>query len=228
MMPLVSVLMPVYNRERYLAEAIESMLAQDYRPLEIIVVDDGSTDSSAAIAQRYGDPVRYDYQPHGGIANARNRSLALARGEYLAFLDSDDLWEGGALAKQMEVIRSDPDLAMVFGYVIEFISPELDQETAAKLGCHPEPMPSQGPGAIVKAEAFRTVGPFRTEWQIGEFMDWQLRAKERGLKSRLLSEVVLRRRVHPSNTGVEQRDSRGDYLRILKASLDRRRNEPPA
>ena len=227
MMPLVSVLMPVYNRERYLAEAIESMLAESYRPLEIVVVDDGSTDGSAAVATRYAE-VRYAFQPHQGIASARNHSLSLAKGEYLAFLDSDDLWEAGALARQMEAFRSDPDLAMVFGHVIEFISPELDQETAAKLACHPEPMPSQGPGAIVKAEAFRTVGPFRTEWQIGEFMDWQLRAKERGLKSRLLPDVVLRRRVHPSNTGVEQRDSRGDYLRILKASLDRRRNEPSA
>ena len=218
--------MPVYNRERYVAEAIESLLAQDYRPFEILIVDDGSTDRSGAIIQGFGSRVRYDYQPHGGIAVARNRLLTLAAGDYLAFLDSDDLWEPGALARQMEVAQQNPGIDMVFGHVVEFLSPELDAETASKLHRHPEPMPSRGPGAIIKAEAFRTVGPFRTEWQLGEFIDWHSRAMERGLKSLLRPEVVVRRRVHTSNQSVAQRDSRGDYLRILKASLDRRRKEP--
>src|SRR5262249_26420702 len=127
MAPLVSVLMPVYNREAYLAGAIESILAQTYRPLEIIVVDDGSTDASAAIAQRYAE-VRYAYQPHAGIAAARNRTLSLARGEYLAFLDSDDLWEPSTLDRQMAVMLSAPELGMLFGHVIEFVSPELDPD----------------------------------------------------------------------------------------------------
>lgn len=225
MAPLVSVVMPVYNRERYLAEAIESMLAQTYRPLEIVIVDDGSTDGSADVARRYAPTARYEFQPHGGIAGARNRTLELARGEYLAFLDSDDLWEEGQLSVQMEVLRSRPELDLLFGHVTEFISPELDQETAGKLVCRAQPMPSMGPGAIIKAETFRRVGPFRSHGQVGEFMDWHLRANELGVTSLMLPQVVLRRRLHASNESREQRSSRLDYVRILKASLDRRRNQ---
>jgi len=216
--------MPVYDRESYLAEAIESLLAQSYRPLEIVVVDDGSTDASAAIAQRYAE-VRYAYQPHGGIAVARNHCLELARGAYLAFLDSDDLWEPGALTRQMEVLIATPDLDMLFGHVVEFLSPELDPQMAAQLRPHPEPMPSRGPGAIIRAELFQRVGPFRTEWRLGEFIDWHARATELGATSRVLPDVVARRRVHHANQSVAQPDSRADYLRILKASLDRRRND---
>lgn len=217
--------MPVYNRERYLAEAIESWLAQSYRPLEIVVVDDGSTDGSADVARRYGPTVRYEFQPHGGIASARNRTLALARGEYLAFLDSDDLWEEGQLSVQMEVLRSRPDLDLLFGHVTEFISPELDQETAGKLFCREQPMPSMGPGAIIKAETFRRVGQFRSQGDVGEFMDWHLRARELGVSSLMLPQVVIRRRLHASNQSRAQSSSRLDYVRILRASLDRRRNQ---
>lgn len=223
--PLVSTIMPVYNREPYLAEAIESMLVQRYRPLEIVVVDDGSTDGSADVARRYAPTVRYDFQPHGGIASARNRALALAGGQYLAFLDSDDLWEEGQLSVQMELLRSRPDLDCLFGHVTEFISPELDQEAARKLVCRGQPMPSMGLGAIITAEASRRVGPFRMQGQVGEFMDWHLRANELGVNSLMLPQVVVRRRLHASNQSSGHHSSRLDYVRILKASLDRRRNQ---
>jgi glycosyltransferase involved in cell wall biosynthesis len=223
--PLVSTLIPVYNRERYLAAAIESLLAQAYRPLEIVVIDDGSTDGSAEIARRYAPMVRYELQPHRGIASARNGGLALAQGEYLAFLDSDDLWEEGQLAVQMEVLRSCPEVDCLFGHVTEFISEELDPDAARAIVCRSEPMPSRGPGAIIKAEAFRRVGPFRAQGQVGEFIDWHLRADEIGLKSMMLPQVVIRRRLHASNQSREQQSSRLDYVRILKASLDRRRSQ---
>lgn len=221
---LVSVVMPVYNRERYVAEAIESLLGQSYRPLEIVVVDDGSTDGSADVARRYGPTVRCELQPHGGIAAARNRALALARGQYLAFLDSDDLWEEGQLVVQMEVLRSRPDLDQLFGHVREFKSPDLDPALAAKLICGEIPRPSQGLGAIIKAEAFRRVGPFRSHGKVGEFIDWQLRAKELGLQTLMLPQVVCQRRLHASNQSLTHRGSRVDFVRILKASLDRRRS----
>ena len=221
--PLVSVLMPVYNRERYLAAAIESVLAQRYRPLEIVVVDDGSTDGSAEVARRYAPTVRYDLQPHGGIAAARNRTLELARGAYYAFLDSDDLWVLGQLDAQMEVMRSRPDLDLLFGHVTEFVSPELDPETAARVVCRKEPMPSMGLGAIITADAFRRVGGFPSEGQVGEFLDWYARARDLGLVSLTLPDVVVRRRIHTTNESSAQNSSRLDYIRILKASLDRRR-----
>ena len=222
--PLVSAVMPVYNRERYLSEAIESWLGQEYRPLELVIVDDGSTDGTAEIARRYGPPVRYEYQPHGGIANARNRTLDLAHGEYLAFLDSDDVWGEGQLAPQMDLLQHHPDLDRLFGQVTEFISPDLDPETAGKIVCHPEPRPSMGVGAIIRADAFRRVGRFRTAWRVGEFMDWHLRANELGLTRMTIPEIVARRRLHAGNHAAVRHGSALDYVRILKASLDRRRN----
>ncbi len=92
-MKLVSVIIPVYNYDRYLGEAIESALGQTYQHLEVIVVDDGSTDQSGEVARSFaGRGVRYCHQVHAGIGPARNRGVELAQGEFLAFLDADDRW----------------------------------------------------------------------------------------------------------------------------------------
>src|SRR5436305_1029668 len=90
--PMISVIIPVYNGERYLGEAIESVLAQSYHWLEIILVDDGSTDGSATVAKQFSPAVQVVRQPNLGAGAARNRGIALAQGEFLAFLDADDLW----------------------------------------------------------------------------------------------------------------------------------------
>jgi len=103
--PLISVIIPVYNGERYLAEAIESALAQTWEPVEIIIVDDGSTDGSADVASRFASSVKYDLQPHAGPGAARNRGARLARGDYLAFLDADDLWLKEKLKLQMAAMQ---------------------------------------------------------------------------------------------------------------------------
>src|ERR1700730_8226464 len=89
--PLFSVIVPVYNGERFLTAALQSILNQDHKPLELIVIDDGSIDQTAKIANSFS-PVRYFYQNNQGVANARNAGLAAARGEFIAFLDADDLW----------------------------------------------------------------------------------------------------------------------------------------
>ena len=89
---LISCIVPVFNGELYLAEALESILKQSYRPLEIIVADDGSTDGTEAIVARFGTQVRYLYQPNSGPATARNLGLGAVRGEFVGFLDADDLW----------------------------------------------------------------------------------------------------------------------------------------
>ena len=89
--PLVSVIIPVYNYDRYLAEAVESVLSQTYQHLEVIIVDDGSTDQSGEVARSFaGSGVRYCPQVHAGIGPARNKGVELAQGEFLAFLDADD------------------------------------------------------------------------------------------------------------------------------------------
>ena len=111
--PLVSVIMPVYNGATFLREAIESALGQDYAALEIIAVDDGSTDSTPQILRDYGDKVRYIRQENRGAAAARNAGIRVARGRYLAFLDADDVWSRQKLRRQIAYLRAHPDVQLV-------------------------------------------------------------------------------------------------------------------
>jgi glycosyltransferase involved in cell wall biosynthesis len=221
---LVSVIIPVYNCERYLAEAIESVLAQTYRPIEIIVVDDGSTDGSAEVVKAFGSSVHYCYQANSGIGGARNKGINLARGNFLAFLDADDLWVEDKLMQQMAVFQGKQGLDFIFGHVQQFISPELDEKHKSNIHCPAKKMPGYIAGAmVIKKEALIHAGAFETHWQIGEFVHWYIKAKEQGMKSFMLPEIVLKRRLHTDNMGTRHRDSRTDYVRMLKASLDRRR-----
>ena len=113
---LVSVIMPAYNGGRYLAQAIESLFAQTYADWELVFVDDGSTDDTAAIAQSYTDPrIRYTYQANAGQAAALNRGLDLARGEFITTLDADDWLTSDSLEARVEKLQSDPELAAVYG-----------------------------------------------------------------------------------------------------------------
>ena len=223
----VSVVIPVYNAERYLAEAIDSALAQTFPPAEILVLDDGSTDGSAAVAGRYAASAKYYALEHGGQGAARNRGAEIARGEFIAFLDADDLWAGNKLALQMAAFERDPGLDMVFGFARQFYSPELREQDPEKIKRLEKPMPGYVPGTLlIKRESFFRTGPFATTWHVGEFVDWYLRATDLGLRQALIPDVVLKRRVHTTNLGVRERESQTDYVRILKASIDRRRANP--
>ena len=224
--PLVSAIIPVYNGEKYLVEAIESVLAQTYRHIELIVVDDGSTDRSAEVAGRYGDRLKYRYRMHGGAGAARNHGIDLAQGSMFAFLDADDIWVEDKISLQMAAFGKNPELDIVFGHVEQFLSTELPEELKKKIRCPEEIMPSYLPGTmLVRRESFIRVGPFSTEWRVGEGIDWYSRAKEKGLRVVMLPEVLMRRRLHSDNMGIRERGERGDYARVIKASLDRRRKE---
>jgi len=111
---LVSVLIPTYNRAYILGQTLDSVLAQTYRPIEVIVVDDGSTDGTRELVERYGDAVHYIYQPNAGLAAARNTGLQAARGEFIALQDSDDQWAPWKLAAQVGLMRRFPELALVW------------------------------------------------------------------------------------------------------------------
>lgn len=108
--PLVSVIIPVYNRRAWITEAVDSVLCQDYAPSEVIVVDDGSTDGTGEIPSAYGERIRLISRPNEGVSAARNRGVKAARGNLIAFLDSDDYWLSGKLAAQAEFFRSNPDI----------------------------------------------------------------------------------------------------------------------
>ncbi len=219
----ISVVIPAYNCEAYVAEAIESALKQTYAPLEIIVVDDGSVDRTSAIVQAFPTPVRFASQPHGGAGAARNRGAALATGDLLAFLDADDRWPRYKLERQVAALR--PELHMVFGRVRQLrTGKEWEQGIALDILDGSESMNGLIPGTmLIRRGAFYRVGEFRSEWKLGEFIDWYARAVELGLRSVCLPDLLLWRRIHTSNTGVLQHAYRSDYAKVLKAALDRRR-----
>jgi glycosyltransferase involved in cell wall biosynthesis len=221
---LVSVMIGAYNAELYVGEAIESVFAQTYEQIELIVVDDGSDDGTAAVVQSFGDAVRYAHQPRGGNGAARNRAVELARGAYFAFLDADDRFLPNKIERQLQVLQEDPAIDAVFGHVREFISPDLAADEAARLRSPAENAPWTAPNLmLIRRDSFFRVGPFSTAVRVGVTVDWYARALEAGLGMHLLPEVVLERRLHAQNNGLLERDSRSQYLHVLKASLDRRR-----
>jgi len=112
-MPKVSVIIPTYNRAKYLCEAIDSVLAQTYKDYEIIVVDDGSTDDTKKVLAKYGSSIRYYCQENSGIAVARNVGISLSEGEYIAFLDDDDIWLSDKLKVQMKYLEKNSDIDLV-------------------------------------------------------------------------------------------------------------------
>lgn len=220
MSALVSVIIPVYNGERFLAAAIESVLGQNHRPLEVLVVDDGSTDGSAAIARAFGPPVTCLGQANAGMGGARNSGVNASRGDFIAFLDADDLWAPDKLRSQLKRLAEEPELDCVFGLV-----DHLQEGVAGRF----EMRVSQAaaalvPGAmLIRRDSFFKVGLFSTRHRVGEFIDWYSRAQEAGLRSEIVQRVVLQRRVHGDNVSIRRADARSDYLHILKAALDRRR-----
>ena len=221
---LISVIVPVYNCERYLPQAIETILDQTYEPIEIIVINDGSTDRSEEIAKRFLPRIRYYSHPNKGPGATRNKGAKLANGQFLAFLDSDDLWLPNKLERQMGLFSDHPDLDMVFGYVKQFHSPELAAELKNKTTFASEIMKGFLVGTLlINRKSFFRTGLFETNWKVGEFIDWYLKAMERGLKSHMLPEIVMKRRIHADNMGIRERKHQTDYIRILKASLDRHR-----
>jgi glycosyltransferase involved in cell wall biosynthesis len=222
--PLVSVLIGAYNAAPYIGEAIESVLGQDYRPLELIVVDDGSTDGTGDVARRYGDAIDYTVQENAGNGAARNRAVERAAGALFAFLDADDRFLPGKLELQWAALADDADLDVVFGHVREFVSPELTDDERATIRPPAPPAPWTAPNLmLIRREAFVRVGPFSEALKVGVTVDWYARALEAGLRTTMLPSIVLERRLHLGNNGLRERDSRSQYLHVLKASLDRRR-----
>lgn len=220
---LISVIVPLFDTERYIAEAIDSVLSQSYSPLEVLVVDDGSTDRGPEIVESYGDPVRLLRQANQGPGGARNTGIDASKGELLAFLDADDVWEANKLDVQLAVLEGDPDVDLVFGHARQFESPDVTAGTSPRLRSAEEVMPAHLPGALLAQRAsFLRVGYYPLKL-VGSEMDWYMRACELHMSIVTVPQIVYRRRLHDRNIGVLHRDSDRDRLAILKAALDRRR-----
>jgi glycosyltransferase involved in cell wall biosynthesis len=217
---------PVHNGERYLGEALDSILAQTYQPLQVIVVDDGSTDATASVAASYQGRVDYYRQPQAGAAVARNRGLSLAAGELIAFLDADDLWHHEKLVRQAARFRARPELDLCLTHVRNFWVPELAVEEQRLRG-HPRSQVVPGYSAVTllaRRELFQRVGSYSADLRVTESVDWFVRAFERGALHEVLPDVLVYRRIHQANlTRRCASTGRAEYLELIRASLARRR-----
>ena len=219
----ISTIVPARNYGRFLRSTLDGILRQAVADLEVIVVDDCSTDDTAAVVAAYGSRVRYARQAvRKGAGAAANLGTRLSTGEFLAFLDADDLWSDDKLSRQLAVLDADPRIDAVFGHVEEFFSSDLDPADRSRLTLRRAPAPVAG-AMLVRRSAYLRVGPFGEPVDLGEFLDWYARALDAKLEMVTLPHVVLRRRVHAMNVGRHAASDRRDYLRVLKQSIDRRR-----
>lgn len=218
--PLVSAILPVYNGARFVAEAIESVLEQDYRPLECIVVDDGSTDESAAIIARY--PVTYISQAQSGPGAARNVGVRASRGEILAFLDQDDRWAPGKLSAQVDALRANPGPA----YSTTLQRTWLEDGVDRPAWITEEQLESDSglfPGMLaVTRDAFEKVGTFREELRSASDADWFFRANDLEIPHLRILQPLLIRRIHDANQSRDVGTSHRELLRIARDSIARK------
>ncbi|MCX5578132.1 glycosyltransferase family 2 protein [Kaistia terrae] len=218
----VSVVIPAFNAEAYLAEAVASVLEQTVPATEIILVDDGSTDGTGDIARSVA-AVTYVRQANAGVAAALNHGARIASGDCIAFLSADDIWCPDKLARQSQALQDAPN-RLVFGPMQHFVSPELTPAQAAGLACPPEPMPAFSAGTLLtRLDTFRAIGPLNESFKVGEFLDWYGRARDGGAEVIMLDTVVSRRRVHLANQSTKALREKS-YAPVLKAMLDRRRS----
>jgi glycosyltransferase involved in cell wall biosynthesis len=224
--PLVSCIVPVFNGEAYLAEAVDSILQQAYPRLEIIVVDDGSTDRTPEIVASYGDRVHPVRQANAGPAAARNRGVRDSRGDLVAFLDADDRWHPEKLARQVARFAARPQLDVSVTHLQNFWIADLREEEA-RLRAHriARPMAAYLASTILaRRRVFAFVGEFDPELRFGHSCEWFLRAEARGAVVEEIPEVLYYRRLHHHNRSRQHSaESREEFLRLVKAHLDRRR-----
>jgi glycosyltransferase involved in cell wall biosynthesis len=222
---LVSVIIPVKDGERFLAEAIKSVLEQDYSPLEIILVDDGSTDGTAEIARSF-EGIRYLYQTNQGHAAAMNLGLNTAMGEFIAFLDADDVWQHNKLKLQVAYLMDHPEVDYVLAKTRNFLEAgaELPPHATKDLSLTNAVLLSLG-AMLARRAAFQVVGGFDVSYGHAKDVDWFIRAKEAGLRMAILPEVLLRRRLHGSNRSFRARARRLDLMRAVRSTIERRHAE---
>jgi glycosyltransferase involved in cell wall biosynthesis len=225
---MISCIVPVFNGERYLAETLESILKQTYGPLEIIVADDGSTDGTPAVVARYRERVTYLWQPNAGETAARNLGLCAARGDFVAFLDADDLWHPDKLARQVARFQERPDLDLCFTRFQNFWIPELAEE-ARHHQARAFSLPSSAYSIctlLARRAAFRRFGRFVDDGRRGpQNLIWLFHAAEQGARIAMLPDLLMYRRLHRDNLSRKRATAHDldTFLPILKAWRDYQR-----
>lgn len=191
--PLVSVVIPTYNREKVVLTAVDSALNQSYRNLEVIVIDDGSTDNTREALAKYGDRIRYYYQSNQGVSAARNHAINVANGKYIAFLDSDDEWFPNKIEKQIEYLEANPDLSFVACLSMKEKRTYSGYEDHAGqfLRFIREPFTQNMTRYVARRECFQQFGLFDTKMQGPEDWEMWLRLLKNGCRFGYVPEVLM-------------------------------------
>jgi glycosyltransferase involved in cell wall biosynthesis len=215
-----AVVIPAWNCERYIGEAIESVVAQTSPATTIIVVDDGSTDATADVAREWSQ-VRVITQEHAGAGSARNRGVAACDEPVLAFLDADDVWLPDKLERQLPLL-DESGYHAAFGLVTNFISPDRD-DLVGSVEYERRALPGFIPSAlVVRRDEWDRVGQFDTA-TLGDWVDWYVRLVDSGARIGVVDHLVVRRRIHGDNQTMRDGQQHSAYLGQVKASIDRRR-----
>ncbi|MGD1906786.1 MAG: glycosyltransferase family 2 protein [Leptolyngbyaceae cyanobacterium] len=223
--PTISVIIPVYNGAKFLPEAIANVEAQGRSDLEIIVIDDGSTDDTAAVAQALGDRIRYTHQSNQGPAAARNRGLEIAEGAFIAFLDVDDQWPAEKLDHQLAAFATNPQLEIVNGYV-QMMQAVPRTDGGWDFQPRHAPLVSFNLGsALFRKSVFETVGNFDASQIHSEDVDWFMHARELGVAMVVLEEVTLLYRKHGDNLTGDRSENLKGFLHALHKSIRRRQQQ---
>lgn len=223
--PLVSCVVPVYNGGRFIGDAVRSIQAQSHPRLEIIVIDDGSTDDTPESVAAFGAAVRSIRQDNQGPAAARNAGIRLSGGEFVAFLDADDLWHPEKLVRQLARFGERPELQVVFAGMRNV----AHQEPGGREGMfNPDlwpAIPFSPCTLLARREAFEHCGLFNPELRRGEDTEWFVRMMMRGVPYEVMPDILLERRIHATNLCREHPPTPHDVVDVLKLVLDRRRRE---
>lgn len=237
-LPLVSVIVPLYNCAAYLPQALNSVFDQEYPALEVMAVDDCSTDQTLDIVKSYGDKIKLIRQEkNGGAGAARNRAMAAAQGEYIAFLDGDDVWLPGKLKRQIEFLETHPEFDVVYGDFYKWLPDEqgifhppedlhleesmgLDERLSG--GIYPEMLMDSYVWivtAVMRRSVMGRIGVFREELRKGEDYEFWLRASRTCRMAKLLGQLALYRQ-HPASTTAKISDVNYEYL-VVKEAVDK-------
>lgn len=214
----LSVIVPLYNGERHIAEALDSVMASADGLLEVIVVDDGSTDSGPEIARAYGDPVRVLTQENAGVSAARNAGLLAARGALVGFLDADDIWVAG-IPDPRRTVLAQPGVEAVLGRVQPVYGDPLEP-----LG---EPLTGVQPGALLAPRRLLLDhAGFDEAMRFSEDLDLILRMRDAGVAVESIDDVTVHYRQHELSATRDREADREGIVRAIHASLQRRRQTP--
>jgi glycosyltransferase involved in cell wall biosynthesis len=223
--PTVSVVIPAYNAERFLAEALESVFAQTTPAAEVIVVDDGSTDATPEVARSFR-AVTLIEQQHRGVSVARNTGVRASKGELIAFLDADDMWYPEKLELQGSAAHRSPDAGLILGLLDYRFDVPVPPWFRGPTNGTAEPgfLPSCW---FLRRSCWQLVGEFTAAMTHGEDIDWLARARELGVTTLAVPEIVLTRRIHDSNAVSDARLATGGLLTSLRTAVTRKRAMRP-